>query len=335
MKGVAILLGFVVVSLGGCRGEQGAEAAHVPSTPALEGEAPGIVVSQERAQEAPRPPMSAAEIPLAGTETDADWAIVLDRITWARAEGLAQLSIGEAVARIGETFVGDPYTPGTLEVAEPEALVVNLVEFDCVTFVEVSLALARVVHSVSADITDPETLKARYIEELAHLRYRHGVIDGYPSRLHYFSEWIADNEERGAVRTVSHLMGGTEVIQDINFMSTHPDSYRQLADPSNLSLIIDVESRLSAVALYPIRENRVSQFADEVETGDIIAATSTVAGLDIAHTGLAVWKNGQLLLMHAPLVGSRVQISTRPLAERLLGIRGQDGILIARPQPVR
>jgi hypothetical protein len=36
--------------------------------------------------------------------------------------------------------------------------------------------------------------------------------------------------------------------------------------------------------------------------------------------------------MHAPLVGSVVEISEVPLADRILDIRGQDGILVARPQ---
>jgi hypothetical protein len=35
--------------------------------------------------------------------------------------------------------------------------------------------------------------------------------------------------------------------------------------------------------------------------------------------------------MHAPLVGDSVQISEIPLAERIQGISGQDGIMVARP----
>ncbi len=307
-----------------------AQAEHAPAVHEA-AQAPTVVITQDGTQEAQRPPMTVDEIALSGLETPQDWAILMDRIEWARSEGLDQVPIGEAVARIGETFVGEPYTPGTLEVADPEALVVNLREFDCVTFVETSLALARVVQSVSPEVTDSEVLRGRYIEELTHLRYRHGVIDGYPSRLHYFSEWIGDNERRGTLQSVSHLMGGTEVVQPINFMSTHADAYRQLGEPGNLEVIRELEQQLTAVPLYPIRENRVGQFVDEIETGDIIAATSTVEGLDVAHTGIAVWKGGQLHLMHAPLVGSTVEISEAPLADRLLGIRGQDGIFVARP----
>ena len=54
-------------------------------------------------------------------------------------------------------------------------------------------------------------------------------------------------------------------------------------------------------------------------------------GLDIAHTGLALWVDGKLHLMHAPLVGTVVEISKLPLADRIQGIEGQDGIMVARP----
>jgi hypothetical protein len=35
--------------------------------------------------------------------------------------------------------------------------------------------------------------------------------------------------------------------------------------------------------------------------------------------------------MHAPLVGSSLEISERPLAERILRISGQDGLMVSRP----
>ena len=84
-----------------------------------------------------------------------------------------------------------------------------------------------------------------------------------------------------------------------------------------------------------IPEQDIAAVADRIENGDIIAATSTVEGLDIAHTGIALWVDGQLHLMHAPLVGDSVQISELSLADRVLGKKGQDGIMVARPLDVR
>jgi len=317
-----ILLSVVLTV--GCGSSGAAEGVDEPS----ESSAPLVV-------EGPAQPTPAAQvIPLSGTETERDWDILLDRIRWARAEGLATAPMGEAMARIGETFVGEPYTPQTLEVADPEALVVNLREFDCVTFVESSLAIARVVQGTNPDVTDPEALKARFMVELAGLRYRGGRINGYPSRLHYFSEWISDNHERGAVESISHLIGGSEVADRLDFMSAHASAYRQLSDPANLEAIRRIEARLSDRPRYPVHENRIVQFEDEIRTGDIIAAASTIAGLDVVHTGIALWKDGRLRLMHAPLIGEAVQISDESLAERITRIASQDGIFVARPVAV-
>jgi hypothetical protein len=74
---------------------------------------------------------------------------------------------------------------------------------------------------------------------------------------------------------------------------------------------------------------------DRIQDGDIIAATSTLAGLDIAHTGIALWRDGRLHLLHAPLAGGVVQISEMPLAERIQRIDGQDGVMVARPLAAR
>ena len=79
--------------------------------------------------------------------TDADWAVVQEKALWAVDQGYADLGIGDLVARIGETFVGTPYAPYTLEVPGDEGLVIELEELDCVTFVENVLALARFVQT--------------------------------------------------------------------------------------------------------------------------------------------------------------------------------------------
>ncbi len=319
------LLSVGVLALWACGG----------SPPPASGES-GVVAEAAR----PAPGRQSVEpeptIRLSGTETEEDWEILLDRIRWARSIGLDTVEIGHAVAEIGRTFVGEPYTPYTLEVAGPtgpEALVVNLREFDCVTFVESALAIARTVQG-NPGVEDPSALRRAYAAELAGLRYRGGAIDGYPSRLHYFSEWIEDNGRRGRVQPLSHLIGGSEDTEPIEFMSTHADAYPQLSVPSNLDAIRTVEARLREIPRYPVRQNRIAQFEDQIRTGDVIAATSTVPGLDVAHTGIALRIDGRLHLMHAPLVGSSVEISERPLAERIVGIASQDGILVARPLPV-
>jgi hypothetical protein len=93
----------------------------------------------------------------------------------------------------------------------------------------------------------------------------------------------------------------------------------------------EAEARLSAAGRAYVPEERIAEVAERIRDGDIIAATSTVAGLDVAHTGLALRIDGRLHLLHAPLVGDSVEISEVPLAERILDISGQDGIMVARP----
>ena len=95
--------------------------------------------------------------------------------------------------------------------------------------------------------------------------------------------------------------------------------------------IRDAEARLSARGRVFIPQNAIAAAAPSIQDGDIIAATSTVAGLDVAHTGLALWVDGTLRLMHAPLVGEMVQISETSLSDRIQRIGGQDGIIVARP----
>lgn len=293
--------------------------------------------------------------------TDADWALVAEKVLWAVDQGYAELDIGDLIARIGETFVGTPYAPYTLEAPGDEALVIELEELDCVTFVENVLALARFVHMAPDNLTttarprssddqragnrgagngsdantgDPQ--RALFSGILQDIRYRGGELGEYPSRLHYFSEWISDNDGMGLMRDLSRELGGVVDDEPIDFMTTHSDAYRQLGeDPSFLTELQQVEARLNAEPRYFVPEDRIASVAEQIQDGDIIAATSTVEGLDIAHTGIALWRNGRLHLLHAPLVDGVVGISEVPLAERILRMGGQDGVMVARPTKVR
>ena len=261
-----------------------------------------------------------------------DWQIAESKLDWASDPERQALEFGELLGALGETFIGTTYEPQTLELPGDERLVVNLRALDCVTFVENVLALARLARSLTPEaLADSATVRRAFREELEGLRYRAGRLDGYSSRLHYFSEWLADNEVRGTVDGITGDLEGTLDPEPIDFMSTHPDAYRQLADEAVLLQIAQIEARLGALERYYIPEAEIAEKAHLIRTGDIIAATSTVSGLDVAHTGIAVWKDGVLRLLHAPLVGSSVELSERSLADRIKSIGGQDGIMVARP----
>ena len=292
----------------------------------------GVRMASRPALPAPLSPVAAADSVKIAEWTVEDWRVLVAKVQWGIAQRLDTLPVGDAVARLGETFVGTTYTPGTLEVPGPERVVINLRELDCVTFIENVLALVRLIREDGdAALSTPAEAKARYESYVRDLRYRDGALAGYPSRLHYFSEWLSDNERRGRLRQLGRELGGELDREPIDFMSTHPKSYRQLSEPGVLDAIRAVEARLNAGAgRWYIPEDRIAAVATQIRSGDLIGATSTVKGLDIAHTGIALWKNGELHLLHAPLVGKSVEISELPLAERIQSIASQDGIMVAR-----
>jgi hypothetical protein len=271
---------------------------------------------------------------LAGTAgTEADWEILEAKLRWAWSEGVDTMPIGDAMVRIGLTFLGTEYGPGTLEIQGPERLVVNLRRLDCVTLVENVLGITRIVKEVPRDLLDldPDSVAAAYARTLTSIRYRGGVIQGYPSRLHYFSEWVSDNERKGFVRSVSPDLGGVWDHTPVRFMSEHREAYPQLGDPIILKAIRELERRLDEEPRYYIPQEDVRDRSPSIRNGDVIAATSSVEGLDVAHTGIAVWVDGSLRLLHAPLIGDSVQVSEESLATRIMRIGGQDGIMVARP----
>ncbi len=261
-----------------------------------------------------------------------DWRIFREKVTWAAAHGLDTVPAGEAIVRLGESFVGTPYRAGTLEAPGPEHVVVNLRELDCVTFVETVIALTRFVRQDGvAALGDSLAARARYETYLRAIRYRAGILEGYASRLHYFSDWLAENAAAGHVDIVTASLGGTADPRPLTFMTSHADAYPALSDSVTLVTLQVVEARLNAgPQRQVIPKDSIAGIVNGIHNGDIIAAATTVAGLDVSHTGFAIWKNGELHLMHAPLTGSPVEISPLPLAERIKGISSQWGIMVAR-----
>lgn len=225
-----------------------------------------------------------------------------------------------AVAR---SFLGTPYAHGTLETEGEEKVVVNLHELDCWTFVENSLAIA-----LSSRAAEPgfDTLLAL----VQQLRYWGGTVDGYASRIHYFSGWLLQAGKIGYLRDLSEELGGLPYPANIGYMTAHPQKYPALQDPKTFRQLQQVEARLNRHAWYYIPENRIARIESQLRDGDLIALTSWKKDLDIAHQGFAVWQNGRVHLLHASSLGKRVVLSTQPLAEYVRSQKGQSGIMVAR-----
>ncbi|MCG8467425.1 MAG: DUF1460 domain-containing protein [Gemmatimonadetes bacterium] len=266
--------------------------------------------------------------------TAEDWDVFADKVRFATRPEIVSLPLGDAIAELALSFIGTPYVPGTLETEGAERLVIDFRGLDCVTFVENVLAITRFARTEGRGLLeDAPAAEARYERILTAIRYRDGTLDGYPSRLHYFSEWLDDNARRGLIEVVTRDLEPSTDEEPITFMTSHPDAYRQLSDPDVLAAIEDMEARLNRDPARPfVPQDRIADIAARIESGDVIAATSALTGLDVAHTGFAVWRAGELHLVHAPLVGRAVELSERPLADRIRSIDSQDGIMVARPR---
>lgn len=273
------------------------------------------------------PPQDALSLDVVVVDTPEDSTIFARTIERARSEHADTLPLGDLVVWLGRQFLGAPYIAGSLDPPGPERLIINLRQFDCVTYVESVLALARSIRAGAG----PDDYRT-FASELLRIRYRDAAAPDYTERLHYFSDWIAANAAEGLVEDITDDLGGGVDGRAITFMSRHPESYRQLADSATLRAIRVREELLTSRVRHRIGEDSIAGVADGIRAGDVIAATSTVPGLDIAHTGLAVRVDGRLHLMHAPLAGGVVEISEEPLADRIRRIGGQDGIMVARPR---
>ncbi len=256
---------------------------------------------------------------------DEDVALCAKKFEFAVSSHLREKPIHEVIIEMGKSFLGTEYVAHTLEQPGEERLVINLRRLDCVSFCENSLVFARCIKK-------GKTTFEQYKAELQLIRYRGGIIDRYPSRLHYFSDYIFDNEKKGVWKDITKGIGGAPFRKSVNFMSTHPDSYPQLKQhPEFIDLIQKQEAAISKRAMFHVPKENVAHIADKIQSGDVIALTSDISGMDIAHTGIAIRQDGNLHFMHAPIAGSKVMITTKTLAEYLAGNKKQLGIMVARP----
>lgn len=235
----------------------------------------------------------------------------------------------DVVSYFAKKFVGIPYVAHTLEVNDEEQLVVNLRQMDCTTYVETVVSLALCVQNGQFTYQD-------YINALRNLRYRNGVIDGYGSRLHYFSDWIDNNENMGFVKEVQSPNPPFSAIQVLNldFMSKHPHSYKALRiSPYLVEEIRETEINLNGKKMNYIPKSSLantSLLRKVIRNGDILAVVTNVKGLDIAHLGIALWRKDGLHMLHASSKQGRVVEDNNTLRTYLNGNKSFLGIRVLR-----
>jgi hypothetical protein len=231
---------------------------------------------------------------------------------------------GELVVRAARAQMDKPYRLPAAD-GEPESLYVDLGGFECVSLVEAAVAVARCSWVGTAD-------QPCFESELTAQRYRGGRIDGWGSRLHYFSDWLEENERQGHIALITGELGGEPKPFTFDYMSKRPHLYPALADPAELDGIVAVEQRLSAQDRTWIPREGVAAVHDQLQNGDIVAIVGTRPGLFIRHVGLIdIAPDGRPRLLHASSLLKRVTVTKGSISSYVNWNEKRLGVVIARP----
>ena len=236
----------------------------------------------------------------------------------------------ENAVQIGKKLLGKPYVSHTLDHYADEQLVVNMTAFDCTTYLETVLAITL----AHADVPNgtPTQIEHSFRNYLTQFRYRNGRIDGYASRLHYFSDWLRNNEKMGLLTDVTAQLPGSMVVaKPVSYMTAATHKYPAMSDPAVYKQIQFTETSLNQQSFSFIPTKYVRQAEGRIQEGDIVMLMAARPGLDMRHVGLAVRQpNGRLYLLHASSERGHVIISPLPLSEYVQSHKRMSGIRVAR-----
>ena len=242
---------------------------------------------------------------------------------------LRQANRETSVLWLARQFLGVPYVAHTLEVNDDERLVINTRQLDCTTLVETVAALKLCTQAGKQSFAD-------YLNALRQLRYRQGRMAGYPSRLHYFTDWIRDKVAMQLVTDIQQPNPPFSAVQTVNvdYMSTHTSAYKALkASAALVPEIRAAEQSLTGmkVRYIPKRSLRNSALLRKViKDGDILAITCNKKGLDIAHLGFAVWRSNGLHLLNASMIHKKVIEEPMTLYQYMQKHKTHTGIRVVR-----
>ena len=232
----------------------------------------------------------------------------------------------DRLAFIARQLLGSPYVAATLE-GDTEVLRINMSEFDCTTLVETAIALA---HTATVDTASYN----EFAHNLRNIRYRGGVVDGYASRLHYVSDWIADNTRRGNfAEATDQCPLAKRDIKSINYISTHRRNYAALVNNDSLvNCIKEVEANYSnyRYQYIPSATLTAEPMARWFKNGDIVLFTTSAKGLDVSHMGIIVVERNRVCLLHASSKSRTVILEQQPLYNYVSSNKTITGIRVVR-----
>jgi hypothetical protein len=176
----------------------------------------------------------------------------------------------------------------------PEAIVAPLDRFDCVTYVETVLALARSGGTEAV------------LEELRRIRYDGGRVE-WARRNHYMTDWIRRNARGGVVRPVRGGEFATRKERILRAVEGLPPK----------------RARFSCVP-----KSKLAKLGPRLRNGDVILFASTREDLDVFHCGFLVRASDRWRLRHASRSSGRVV--EEDLAT-FLGRNRMAGLIVVRP----
>ena len=245
-------------------------------------------------------------------------------IQYSKTNNLKKKPVGEVMSAIAQQFLGTPYQVNLLDQSDQERLIISLTQFDCFLFIETVLALTRGIKQEDQHFN-------HFQERVMEQRYRDGEMNGYCSRLHYFSEWIRDNEKKKTLIDITSKLGGIFMNKNLNFMSKNRHLYPRLINSDkNYQCIQNMENNLKYMKIHYLPTSQIRSIEHLLKPGDIIGVATETKGLDVSHTGLITKVSQEKVsLIHASPSGE-VTIAS-DLARYVSNVPSAQGILVARP----
>ena len=177
-------------------------------------------------------------------------------------------SAGSRIDVLSRHFLGHSYKPNPLigSADTAEVFTASLDGFDCVTYIETIVALAR-----ASNVDD-------FTGWLRKIRYERGRIQ-WERRNHYMTLWIRNNVREGVVRPVS--------------MPAVPILSRERV----LNVVPGLDAQRTRVKCVP--KAAVPRLEPHLQSGDLIFFVSTRKNLDVFHAGIIIRDGTRVLMRHA------------------------------------
>ena len=265
----------------------------------------------------------AATVPQMRFHCDSDTIVINQLLLQGYESGLSDANaLVEFYAR---RLLGTPYVAHTLE-GDEEMLTINIHQLDCLTFIESLYALTRVTLAGRYSWRD-------YADNIENVRYRGGEMGDYSSRIHYISEWIIDNHVRGnLVEVTPDLPHVDYMVKNIDYMTTHTGSYRQLKnDPEMVEKIRRFELRNHRFPYLKRSWLNDKGVKAALRSGDFVSLVTRADGLDVSHNGIIIVdEKGDPYLLDASMSGGKVMLEPKPLYKFLERSKNNIGIRVFR-----